>query len=99
MVASSIAAVGGILFTARVGYGDPQAGVWLPMDSIAAVSIGGASLTGGRGTLYATIAGVLIIAVLNNAMNLFGVPATLQPTVKGAIIIVTVLIYSRRSEA
>jgi ribose transport system permease protein len=99
VVASSIAAVGGILFTARVGYGDPQAGVWLPMDSIAAVSIGGASLTGGRGTLYATIAGVLIIAVLNNAMNLFGVPATLQPTVKGAIIIVTVLIYSRRSEA
>ena len=98
-VASSIAAIGGILFAARVGYGDPQAGVWLPMDSIAAVSIGGASLTGGRGTLYATIAGVLIIAVLNNAMNLFGVPATLQPTVKGAIIVVTVLIYSRRSQA
>jgi ribose transport system permease protein len=97
--ASAIAAVAGILFAARVGYGDPQAGLWLPMDSIAAVAIGGASLTGGRGTLYATIAGVLIIAVLNNAMNLYGIPATLQPTIKGGIIIATVLIYSRGAAA
>ena len=96
-IASGVAGIGGILFAARVGYGDPQAGLWLPMDSIAAVSIGGASLTGGRGTLYASIAGVLIIAILNNAMNLYGIPDTLQPTIKGIIIIFTVLLYNRRA--
>ena len=95
-ISSSLAAFGGILFAARVGYGDPQAGVWLPLDAIAAVAIGGASLTGGRGTLAATVTGVLIIAVLNNAMNLVGAPPTLQPTIKGVIIILAVFVYMRR---
>lgn len=96
-IASGLAALGGVLFAARVGYGDPQAGIWLPLDSIAAVAIGGASLTGGRGSLAATVAGVLIIAVLNNAMNLLGAPPTLQPTIKGVIIVLAVFVYMRRT--
>lgn len=98
-IASAIAAVGGILAASQIGYGDPQTGAWLPMDSIAAVSIGGASLTGGRGTLGSSLVGVLIIAILNNAMNLYGVPPTLQPAIKGLIIILAVLFYSKRATA
>jgi ribose/xylose/arabinose/galactoside ABC-type transport system permease subunit len=94
--ASAIAAVAGIVFAMRVGYGDPQAGLWMPLDSIAAVSIGGVSLTGGRGTAPSGFLGVLIIAVVDNVMNLIGVPVTLQPVVKGAILIVTVLAYNLR---
>lgn len=97
MVGSALAGVGGILFAALVSYGDPQAGTLLPLDAIAAVSIGGASLEGGRGTLVAVVFGVLIIAILNNGMNLLGVSPTLQPAIKGAIIVLTVLLYSRRS--
>ena len=96
VVASAITAIGGVLFAARVSYGDPQAGLWLPLDTIAAVSIGGASLTGGRGTILATVLGVLIIAILNNTMNLIGISPTLQPAIKGLIIILTVFLYSRR---
>ncbi len=96
-IAGGIGAIGGALFAARVGYGDPQAGLWLPLDTIAAVCIGGASLNGGRGTLLAAMFGVLIIAILNNAMNLVGLPPTLQPAVKGVIILATVYLYSRRS--
>ncbi|MDB5525772.1 MAG: ribose transporter permease [Rhizobium sp.] len=95
--ASAITAVGGVLFAARVSYGDPQAGLWLPLDTIAAVSIGGASLLGGRGTILATIFGVLIIAILNNTMNLIGISPTFQPAIKGIVIVLTVYLYSRRS--
>ena len=94
--ASTVAAAAGVLFVARVGYGDPQAGTWLPLDSIAAVSIGGASMKGGRGTVVAVVAGVLIIAVLNNVMNLLGAPPTLQPTIKGGIIVLAVYVYMHR---
>ncbi|MCO5063550.1 MAG: ABC transporter permease [Rhizobiaceae bacterium] len=98
-LAGGVAAIGGALFSARVGYGDPQAGLWLPLDTIAAVCIGGVSLAGGRGTLVAAMCGVLIIAILNNAMNLIGLPPTLQPAVKGAIILATVYLYSHRSNS
>ncbi|MCW6511217.1 ABC transporter permease [Lichenifustis flavocetrariae] len=95
-VASLIASVGGLLFALRVGYGDPQAGTWLALDSIAAVSIGGVSLTGGEGSILSGFLGVLIIAMLDNIMNLLGVSVNAQPIVKGVIVIATVYIYSRR---
>jgi ribose transport system permease protein len=97
VAASALTALGGVLFSARVSYGDPQAGVWLPLDTIAAVSVGGASLMGGRGTLLATVFGVLIIAILNNTMNLVGISPTLQPAIKGLVIVFTVFLYSRRT--
>jgi len=60
---------------------------YLPLDSIAAVSIGGASLSGGVGTVAGTFIGVIILSVLNNIMNLLGVPPTLQPAIKGVVIL------------
>jgi ribose transport system permease protein len=98
VLASVLCAVGGILFVARVGMGDPQAGTWLPLDSIAAVSIGGASLSGGIGTVSGTLIGVMILSVLNNIMNLLGVPPTLQPAIKGLVILVTIYLNSARKQ-
>jgi ribose transport system permease protein len=97
-LASLLCGIGGILFVARVGMGDPQAGTWLPLDSIAAVSIGGASLAGGIGTVPGTLIGVLILSVLNNIMNLLGVPPTLQPAIKGLVILVTIYLNSARKQ-
>jgi ribose transport system permease protein len=98
VLASMLCCVGGILFVARVGMGDPQAGTWLPLDSIAAVSIGGASLSGGIGTVSGTLIGVMILSVLNNIMNLLGVPPTLQPAIKGLVILVTIYLNSARKQ-
>lgn len=92
---SIIASIGGLLFSLRVGYGDPQAGFWLPLDSIAAVSVGGVSLTGGEGSILSGFLGVLIIAMLDNIMNLLGVSVNAQPIVKGLIVIATVYLYTR----
>ena len=97
VLAALLCSVGGILFVARVGMGDPQAGTWVPLDSIAAVSIGGASLSGGTGTVAGTLIGVIILSVLNNIMNLLGVPPTLQPAIKGLVILAAVYLNSTRN--
>lgn len=94
---STVAAAAGLLFAMRVGYGDPHTGMWLPLDSIAAISIGGVSLTGGQGNLIAGFIGVLILALVDNTMNLAGISALVQPVVKGAILLLAVLAYSRKS--
>lgn len=96
LLSALLAGLGGILFVARVGLGDPQAGTWTALDSIAAVSIGGASLSGGQGTVLGTLIGVVILSVLNNLMNLLGVPPTLQPAVKGLVILAAVYLNSAR---
>ena len=93
-----LAGVGGALYVARVGHGYPQAGQWLPLDSIAAVSIGGASLAGGLGTVVGTLIGVFILSVLNNIMNLLGVPPTMQPAIKGIVILMAVFLNSSKKQ-
>ena len=98
-ISGALCAVGGILFVARVGMGDPQAGTWVPLDSIAAVSIGGASLSsGGVGTVIGTLIGVFILSALNNVMNLLGVPPTFQPAIKGIVILLAVYLNSARKQ-
>ena len=67
--------------------GDPSAGVGLELEVIAAVVIGGASLTGGRGTVVGTLLGVLILGILNNGVSLFNVPVEVRYILIGGIII------------
>jgi ribose transport system permease protein len=98
VLAGILAGVGGALFVSRVGLGDPQAAKWIVLDSIAAVSIGGASLSGGVGTVAGTLIGVIILGVLNNIMNLLGVPPTMQPAIKGLVILLAVFLNSGRRE-
>lgn len=96
VISALLAALGGVLFVGRVGMGDPQAGTWYLLDSIAAVSIGGASLSGGLGSIGGTLMGVLMLGTLNNITNLLNVSPTLQPAVKGAVILLAVYLNSRR---
>ena len=85
--------------TSRRGSASPDAGQLLELDAIAAVILGGTSFTGGRGTIVGTIIGALIIGVLNNGLVLMNVPFFYQLIIKGAVIIVAVLIDQLRSRA
>jgi ribose transport system permease protein len=76
----------GILLFAQVG-GDPNCAQALELKVIAAVVIGGASLTGGRGTVLGTLLGVLVLAILENGVNNFNVAVEIQYVLIGAIII------------
>jgi len=85
------AAMAGVITTSRLFVGHPTAGSFITLDSIAAVVIGGTSLMGGRGSIIGTVAGVLLLAMVANLLNLLGVSPFNQQIAKGAIIILAVL--------
>ena len=87
-----LAGVAGLLITARLDAADPKVGVGYELDSIAAVVIGGTSLSGGRGSILGTVLGCLIIGVLNNGLVLLEVSPFWQQVVKGLVILVAVAI-------
>jgi D-xylose transport system permease protein len=82
--------VAGIVYTARVGSGSPDAGVLLELDAIAACVIGGASLVGGRGTVLGACLGALFMASLDNGMSLQNVEDYKMDITKGAILVIAV---------
>ncbi len=86
------AAVAAVLLTAKFRLADTGAGANAELSAIAAVVIGGASLSGGQGSVAGSLVGALTIAVLNAGLVLVGIPDTLQGVIIGAVIIVTVLI-------
>ncbi len=96
MICSFTAAVTGIFLASRMGMGDPLVGERYMLDSILPVLIGGTSLTGGKGGISATIAGVFIFAILSNALNLLDVSAYWQWIIKGLIIIVAGAFYTKK---
>ncbi len=79
--------VASLIYTARVGSAAPDAGVLLELDAIAACVIGGASLMGGRGTIFGAIIGALIMASLDNGMSLLNINDFVQNIVKGSILV------------
>lgn len=85
-----LAAVGGLILTARLDAADPKAGLGYELDSIAAVVIGGTSLSGGRGSILGTVLGCLIIGVLNNGLVLLEVSPFWQQVIKGFVILAAV---------
>ena len=95
-ISGFLAALGGLTLSARTSAGLPQAGVAYELDAIAAVVIGGTSLSGGQGSLIGTLFGALIIGVINNGLDLLGVSSYYQQVIKGAIIVGAVLLDSLR---
>jgi ribose transport system permease protein len=87
-----LAAVAGLILTARLDAADPKAGLGYELDSIAAVVIGGTSLSGGRGSILGTVLGCLIIGVLNNGLVLLEVSPFWQQVIKGAVILAAVAV-------
>ncbi|MHB8063782.1 MAG: ABC transporter permease [Ruminiclostridium sp.] len=92
VIAGVMAAVAGILTTARLESAGPAAGIGIEMTVIAAVVIGGTSLFGGQGSIFGTVLGVIIISLVTNAVNLLGVPPAWDQLVKGVVIIVAALL-------
>ncbi|TFE36803.1 ABC transporter permease [Paraburkholderia dipogonis] len=92
VISGALAGMAGLILTARTTAALPQAGVGYELDAIAAVVIGGTSLSGGRGTLFGTLVGALIIATINNGMDLMGVSSYYQQLLKGAIIVLAVAV-------
>jgi len=96
-----MAAMAGLILTGRVNAAYPLAGLGYDQDAIAAVIIGGASFMGGVGTVWGTLIGAMIMAVLRNGLNLLGVSAEWQTVAIGAVIIgaVYVDVIRRRAQA
>jgi len=96
VISGFTAGMGAMILTARLGSAIPTAGEGLELDAIGAVVIGGASLSGGTGTIIGTLIGVLILGVLNNGMNLLNVNPFYNGVVRGAVILVAVFIDTMR---
>lgn len=96
------AALAALILTGRLNSAQPNSGTGYELDAIAAVVVGGTSLAGGRGAVFGTLVGAMIIGVLNNGMNLLNVPSFYQQVLKGGVILGAVLIervLSRRRTA
>lgn len=92
-----VAGVGAILQTARINSFWASMGTGFEFSAIAAVVIGGTSLSGGKGSLGGALVGVLIMGVINNALNLWGVDANMQEVARGLIIFIAVMLDSIRT--
>lgn len=86
------AALSGLILTARLWSAQPNVGIGLELDAIAAAVLGGSSLAGGIGGIPGTLAGAFIIGILSNGLNLLEVPSYNQQVVKGVVFIVAVML-------
>src|SRR3954469_6469885 len=93
-----LAAVAGLLFAARLNSATPQAGVNFELEAIAAAFIGGASSSGGVGTVFGAIVGGLVLGVLNNGMSILGIGSDVQQVIKGLVLLAAVGfdVYNKR---
>ncbi|MER5280446.1 multiple monosaccharide ABC transporter permease [Streptomyces sp. NPDC002809] len=93
-----LAALAGIVYAARLNAGVPQAGTNFELEAIAAAFIGGASMSGGVGTVFGAIIGGLVLGVLNNGMSLVGIGTDYQQVIKGLVLLAAVGfdVYNKR---
>lgn len=97
-ISGLMASIAGIILTSRLSSAQPDAGTSYEMDAIAAVVLGGTSLAGGKGRIFGTLIGALIIGTLNNGMNLLGISSFYQQIVKGIVILIAVLLDRKSSK-
>ncbi len=97
-VSGVMSAIAGIILTSRLSSAQPTAGVGYELDAIAAVVLGGTSLSGGSGRITGSLVGALIIGVLNSALNQMNVSSYYQMIAKGVVILIAVLL-DRKTDA
>ncbi len=91
-ISGMLAGLSGVMLSSRVISGPPNLGQGYELDAIAAVVIGGASLLGGRGSIWGTVLGLLLIQTLNNGLDILIVPAYWQSVIKGVLIVAAVAV-------
>lgn len=96
-VAGLFTGLGGVMISARLGSAQPATGSGYELQAIAAVVIGGTSLSGGKGTIVGTIIGALIISVINNGLQIMSMPQEWQNVILGLVILATVFIDQLRN--
>lgn len=96
VISGVMAALSGLILLSRLNSAQPTLGSGYELDAIAAVALGGTSMSGGRGKIYGTFIGVLIIAVLNNSLNILDVPSYYQEVIKALVILIAVLSDRKR---
>lgn len=98
-ISGLLASISGIVLTSRLNSAQPTAGASYELDAIAAVVLGGTSLSGGKGRIAGTLIGAVIIGVLNNGLNLLNVSSFYQQVVKGLVILIAVLLDRSKKRA
>jgi putative multiple sugar transport system permease protein len=86
-----LAALAGLVFAARLNTATPKAGIAFELDVIAAVFIGGASMSGGVGTIIGAVVGAFIMGVMNNGMSILGIGIDWQQVIKGLVLLAAVI--------
>lgn len=97
--AGLLSGLAGIMLTSRISSGQPSAGLGYEFDGIIAAVVGGTSLSGGVGTIPGTVIGAMIVGVLNNGLDLMGVSSYWQQILRGAIIVVAIVVDARRNSS
>ena len=92
-----LAGLGGMVLAARIGSGNPTLGTGIELDAITASIIGGTSFAGGVGTVWGAVVGAMIIGSLNTGLDLLNVSPFMQQVVKGAIIVIAIIIDERKN--
>lgn len=92
MLAGASAGLAGLLLAGRLGTGYPMAGANLELDAVVAVVLGGTALAGGRGSIVNSVGGVLLLTLISNILNLLGISSFVQIFLKGAIVVLAMLI-------
>jgi putative multiple sugar transport system permease protein len=95
-----LAALAGLVFAARLNTATPKAGFGVELDVIAAVFIGGASMSGGAGKVVGAVIGAFIMGVMNNGMSILGIGIDYQQVIKGIVLLAAVFfdVYNKRKE-
>lgn len=95
-----LAALAGMIVTARLNSATPKAGVGFELDVIAAVFIGGASMAGGSGKVIGVVVGALIMGVMNNGMSIMGIGIDYQQVIKGLVLLAAVIfdVYNKNKQ-
>ncbi len=94
-----LSALAGLIFAGRLNAATPQAGTGFELDAIAAAVIGGASMTGGVGTVFGAVIGALVMGILNNGMSIMGIGIDWQQAIKGLVLLAAVtfdLLYKKK---